>query len=247
MNSASYNKQLNNIANVNTTLTVKSANSTFNQTIKPINQSAVTALLYTWWTERMEKMVDSLSGGKIGYVHVQGMNQQSYQVVYSKLLGKHVQKKAAIVDTRFNGGGWLHDELVTLLGGKIYMRYAPQGELLDDGEPLGRWNKPSAVLTCEGNYSDAFMFPFVYQQNKIGKVYGMPVPGTGTAVWWENQIDPTITFGIPMIGSMGTNGVVTENTQFEPDVRVELPYKDCLNGKDPQLEAAVKGLLKDIK
>ena len=242
-----YFKYLNNLANVNTTITVSSGGKTFNQTIKPIEQSRVNSLLYERWTNIMDKMVDSLSGGKIGYVHVQGMNQQSYQVIYSKLMGKHVKKKAAIVDTRFNGGGWLHDELVTLLGGKVYMRYAPQGELLDDGEPLGRWNKPSAVLTCEGNYSDAFMFPFVYQQNKIGKVYGMPVPGTGTAVWWENQIDPTITFGIPMIGSMGTDGKVTENTQFEPDVEVALPYNDCLKGRDPQLEAAVKGLLKEVK
>lgn len=242
-----YNKLLNNIAGVNTILTYKSNGKQANQSIRPVSQGAMTSLLYTWWTKRMEQMVDSLSGGKIGYVHVQGMNQQSYQVIYSQLMGKHIKKKAAVVDTRFNGGGWLHDELVTLLGGKIYMRYAPQGELLDDGEPLGRWNRPSAVLTCEGNYSDAFMFPFVYQQNKIGKVYGMPVPGTGTAVWWETQIDPTIVFGIPMIASMGTDGVVTENTQFEPDVRVELPYNSFLSGKDPQLEAAVKGLLKEIK
>ena len=91
------------------------------------------------------------------------------------------------------------------------------------------------------------MFPFVYQQNGIGKVYGMPVPGTGTAVWWETQIDPTIVFGIPMIGSMGTDGKVTENKQFEPDVKVELPYNDFLSGKDPQLEAAVNGLLKEIR
>ena len=246
--SENYNKYLNNIANVNTVVTVKStAGNTFTQTLRPVTESSLSHLVYEWWVRRCEKMVEELSGGKIGYVHVEGMNQQSYQVIYNRLMGKHVKKQAVVVDTRFNGGGWLHDELVTLLGAKTYMRYAPQGDLLDDGEPLGRWQKPSAVLTCEGNYSDAFMFPFVYQQNGIGKVYGMPVPGTGTAVWWETQIDPTIVFGIPMIGSMGTDGKVTENKQFEPDVKVELPYNDFLSGKDPQLEAAVKGLLKEIR
>lgn len=246
--SENYYKYLNNIANANTVVTVKStAGNTFSQTLRPVAESSLAHLIYEWWVRRCEEMVDKLSGGKIGYVHVEGMNQQSYQVIYNRLMGKHVKKQAVIVDTRFNGGGWLHDELVTLLGAKTYMRYAPQGDLLDDGEPLGRWQKPSAVLTCEGNYSDAFMFPFVYQQNGIGKVYGMPVPGTGTAVWWETQIDPTIVFGIPMIGSMGTDGKVTENKQFEPDVKVELPYNDFLVGKDPQLEAAVKGLLKEIR
>lgn len=242
-----YNKYLNNLANTNTLLTVKSDGKTFNQTIRPVSMGSLSDLLYKRWTKRMEQITDSLSNGQIGYVHVEGMNGSSYEVVSNYLTGKGAKKKACIIDTRFNGGGWLHDELVTLLGSKRYLNFAPQGNVLDDGEPLGRWNKPSAVLVCEGNYSDAFIFPFVYQQNKIGKVYGMPVPGTGTAVWWETMIDPTIVFGIPMIATMGLDGVVTENTQFEPDVKVALPYEDALSGKDPQLEAAVKGLMADIK
>lgn len=242
-----YNKYLNNLANTNTLLTVKSGDKTFKQVIRPVALRALGTNLYDRWTSRMEKMTDSLSNGQIGYVHVQGMDQASYRVVYNYLMGKGAKKKACIIDTRHNGGGWLHDDLVTLLSGKRYLNFAPQGNLLDDGEPLGRWTKPSAVLTCEDNYSDAFIFPFVYQQNKVGKVYGMPVAGTGTAVWWETMIDPTIVFGIPMIATMGLDGVVTENTQFEPDVKVALPYEAALSGKDPQLEAAVKGLLQEVK
>ena len=89
-----------------------------------MTESSLSHLVYEWWVRRCEKMVEELSGGKIGYVHVEGMNQQSYQVIYNRLMGKHVKKQAVVVDTRFNGGGWLHDELVTLLGAKTYMRYA---------------------------------------------------------------------------------------------------------------------------
>jgi C-terminal processing protease CtpA/Prc len=74
----------------------------------------------------------------------------------------------------------------------------------------------------------------------------MPVPGTGTAVWWETQIDPTIVFGIPMIASIGKENRPTENLQLEPDIRVPVPFEDLLNGKDPQIEAAVKEMLKEI-
>ena len=74
----------------------------------------------------------------------------------------------------------------------------------------------------------------------------MPVPGTGTAVWWETQIDPTMVFGIPMIATYGKENRPTENLQLEPDIRVPLTYEDFLNGKDNQLEAAVKEMLKTI-
>jgi C-terminal processing protease CtpA/Prc len=99
----------------------------------------------------------------------------------------------------------------------------------------------------ESNYSDAFIFPYVYKQNGIGKLVGMPVAGTGTAVWWETQIDPTIVFGIPMIATIGKEGRPTENLQVEPDIKVPLPYEDFLAGRDTQLEAAVKEMLKEIK
>ena len=107
---------------------------------------------------------------------------------------------------------------------------------------MSRWNKPSAVVMSEGNYSDAFIFPYIYKQNGLGKLIGMPVAGTGTAVWWETQIDPTLVFGIPMVATIGKEQRPTENLQVEPDIRVPLPYEDFLTGKDPQLEAAIKAL-----
>lgn len=98
----------------------------------------------------------------------------------------------------------------------------------------------------EGNYSDAFIFPYIYKQNGLGKLVGMPVPGTGTAVWWETQIDPTIVFGIPMVATIGKEGRPTENLQVEPDIKVPLKYEEFLKGKDAQLEAAVKHMLETI-
>ena len=239
-----WNKYLLNLADVNSLLTVKSGSGEFEQRIRPVSLTVENALMYKRWTKMMEHMVDSLSNGRVGYVHVEGMNDASFREVFENVLGRNIDKQALIVDTRFNGGGWLHDDLNTFLSGHLYMKYAPQGNLLKDGEPIGRWTKPSVVIMSEGNYSDAFMFPFIYQQNKTGKLVGMPVAGTGTAVWWETQIDPSIVFGIPMVGSMGTDGKVTENKQVNPDIQVELPYNDFLNGKDPQLEAAVNEMLK---
>ncbi|RAJ76543.1 C-terminal processing protease CtpA/Prc [Chitinophaga dinghuensis] len=219
----------------------------WDETVKPISVGEESGLMYKRWVSRMSDMVDKLSGGKVGYVHVEGMNDGAFRSVYDVVMGKNRGKKALIVDTRFNGGGWLHDDLMQFLSGKRYLDFAPQGNRLDGGEPMGIWQGPSCVVMSEGNYSDAFIFPYVYKQGKVGKLIGMPVPGTGTAVWWETQIDPTIVFGIPMIATIGKENRPTENLQVEPDIRVPLAYEEFLAGKDAQMEAAVKEMLKEVK
>ncbi|UBM62421.1 peptidase S41 [Candidatus Sulfidibacterium hydrothermale] len=218
----------------------------WDEVIQPISSQEENTLIYKRWDHIMQKMTDSLSHGQIGYVHIHSMDEQSYRTVFGKVLGKNFNKKALIVDTRFNGGGWLHDQLVTFLTGKFYLKFAPQGHVVPGGESMNRWDKPSCVLINQGNYSDAFIFPYVYKELKIGKLIGMPVPGTGTVVWWERQIDPTLVFGIPMIASMGVNEKhFTENHELEPDIKVPSPYNQILNGYDPQLKAAVKEMLKE--
>ncbi|ANI90008.1 peptidase S41 [Arachidicoccus ginsenosidimutans] len=229
----------------NTLLSFSGASGNWEEVIRPISLGEESGLMYKRWTKLMADMVDKLSGGKIGYVHVEGMNDASFRETFDRVMGKERDKKALIVDTRFNGGGWLHDDLATFLTGKNYLKFAPQGNLLKGGEPLNRWQKPSCVLMSEGNYSDAFIFPYVYKEIGIGKLIGMPVAGTGTAVWWERQIDPTIIFGIPMVATIGKENRPTEGLQIEPDIKVPLPYEDFLNGKDDQLEAGVKEMLKE--
>jgi Tol biopolymer transport system component len=220
----------------------------YQETVKPITKEVESdKLLYDRWVKKMEKLTDSLSNGEVGYVHVRGMNDPSFRVTFDKVLGRNVAKKALIVDTRFNGGGWLHDDLVTFLGGKLYMTLRPQGNKTSGGESFNKWTKPSCVLMSEGNYSDAFMFPYIYKELNIGKLVGMPVAGTGTAVWWETQIDNSIYFGIPMIATYGMNEThATENYQLDPDIKVVDDYNKELAGEDQQLEAAVKEMLKEI-
>ena len=241
-------KLLNRKTGKNTLLSMYDAknNSRFEEAVKPISFGEESALMYKRWVKLMYDKVDKLSGGKVGYVHVQGMNDGSYRTVVDEVMGRNKNKQALIVDTRFNGGGWLHNDLNTFLSGNTDLRFAPQGNKVSPTEPMDRWQSPSCVLMSEGNYSDAFIFPYVYKANSIGKLIGMPVPGTGTAVWWETQIDPTIVFGIPMVATIGKENRPTENLELEPDIKVPLSYEDFLSGNDTQLDAAVKEMLKEI-
>ena len=205
------------------------------------------ALLYRRWVKMREAKVRELSGGRIGYVHVQGMDSPSFREVYSKALGKYRTADALIVDTRHNGGGWLHDDLVTFLGGKDYVNYQPRGRFIGK-DPYSKWSKPSCVLVCEDNYSDACGFPYAYKALGIGKLIGAPVAGTMTAVWWEYQINSSIVFGIPQVGSWCIDeGHYSENHQIEPDILVYNDPASVLRGEDRQLEAAVREMLAETK
>lgn len=215
----------------------------FDTTIKAISTGEQSNLLYKRWVERCRKTVDKLSNGRIGYVHVKGMDSQSFREVYSEVLGRCRNKEAIIVDTRHNGGGWLHDDLATLLSGKEYQNFVPRGQYIGS-DPFNKWLKPSCVLMCEDNYSNAHGFPWVYKELKIGKLIGAPVPGTMTAVWWENQIDPSLVFGIPQIGCRDMRGQFMENHQLSPDIEVYNVPEKSLKGEDQQLEVAVQEMLK---
>lgn len=218
----------------------------FEVTVKAISAGEQSDLLYRRWVRRNEQLVEKLSGGRVAYVHVQGMNSPSFRTVYSELLSeKNRTKEAVIVDTRHNGGGWLHDDLVTLLNGKEYQRFVPRGQYIGS-DPFNKWLKPSCVLVCEDNYSNAHGFPWVYKELGIGKLIGTPVPGTMTAVWWERQIDPSIVFGIPQVGCMDMRGEYLENKELQPDIEVYNSPEEMLRGEDRQLEAAVKEMLKTI-
>jgi tricorn protease len=211
------------------------------ETIKPIGPGEEHQLLYERWVERSRTLVDSLSGGKLGYVHVNSMGDQSFRTMYDEALGRYHDKEGLVVDTRFNTGGWLHDDLATFLSGKTYLRMEPRGQELGT-EPQFKWQRRSVVVMNESNYSDAHLFPVIYRALGIGKLVGMPVPGTGTAVWWEG-LQNNMWFGIPQVGMIDNEGRFMENTQLEPDVKVANEPGMVSAGRDQQLEEAVKVLL----
>lgn len=211
----------------------------FDVVVRAISRSAQADLLYRRWVDRNREMVDSLSNGTIGYVHVKAMDSESFRTVFSQLLSDSMrQKKAVIVDERHNGGGWLHDDLCTLLSGKQYAKFIAHGKYIGY-DPWNKWVKPSCVMICEDDYSNGHGFPAVYKTLGIGKLVGAPVAGTMTAVWWESMMNGMI-FGIPQVGNQAMDGTFFENKELKPDIEVYNTPADYETGNDEQLKAAVE-------
>ncbi len=211
----------------------------FDVIVRAISRSAQSDLLYRRWVDRNRKMVDSLSHGTIGYVHVKAMDSESFRTVFSELLSDSMRmKKAVIVDERHNGGGWLHDDLCTLLSGKQYAKFVAHGKYIGY-DPWNKWVKPSCVMICEDDYSNGHGFPAVYKTLGIGKLVGAPVAGTMTAVWWERMMNGMV-FGIPQVGNQAMDGTYFENKELKPDIEVYNTPADYETGNDEQLKAAVE-------
>ena len=217
----------------------------WDEVVKPISGGTLSSLLYERWVKQRAADVDKWSNGRLGYVHIESMDDGSFRTVYSDILGKYNNREGIVIDTRFNGGGRLHEDIEVLFSGQKYLTQVIRGREACD-MPSRRWNKPSIMLQCEANYSNAHGTPWVYKHRQMGKLVGAPVPGTMTSVNWVRMQDPDLIYGIPVIGYRLPDGSYLENKELEPDVYVLNAPETVVKGEDTQLKAAVDELLKEL-
>lgn len=215
------------------------------EVVIPCSQGKISDIMYRRWIKQRAADVDRWSNGRLGYVHIESMDDASFRPMYADLLGKYNNREGVIIDIRWNGGGRMHEDIEQLFTGQKYLTQVIRGKDVCD-MPSRRWNKPSVMLVAEPCYSNAHGTPWVYQHQKIGKVVGMPVPGTMTSVNWVTLQDPSLVFGIPVIGYRTAEGNYLENTQLEPDVKVANSPETIVTGEDAQLREAVNVLLREI-
>lgn len=214
-------------------------------TVKPISIGEERGLLYKRWVKLNEEEVTKKSDGQLGYVHIPGMGDGPYRDVYEKMMGKFYDRKAMIIDTRFNGGGDLVADLAMFFTGTPFITYATEDKVVG-GEPTSRWVKPTLAMINEAQYSDGHCFACGYTDLKIGKTVGMPTPGTCSFAGWEGLPDGSY-WGVVPISAKDINGKWMENSQTEPMIKVKNMPGQIDNGSDQQLDRAIMELLKDVK
>lgn len=237
---------LNDLRNKKTLINFTNADGTVGEEVMlPISSGAMSELMYQRWVRQRQADVERLSGGRLGYVHIKSMDDNSFRKIYADMLGKYINCEGMVIDTRWNGGGRLHEDIEVLFSGKAYFKQEVHGQVTAE-MPSRRWNRPSIMIMGEANYSNAHGTPWVYSHLGLGKLVGMPVPGTMSSVNWVRLQDPSLVFGIPVTGYRTADGNFLENTQLEPDIRVANDPAVIVTGEDQQLKAAVEALLKEI-
>ncbi|MEE9373077.1 MAG: S41 family peptidase [Saprospiraceae bacterium] len=213
--------------------------------IKPISLGAENRLLYKRWVETNRNEVEAKSNGKLGYVHIAGMNDGQFRNTYESMMGRYFDSDAVIIDTRFNGGGDLVADLAMFFTGEPFISYETETRVVG-GEPTSRWTKPTLAIFNESMYSDGHCFACGYTDLKLGKTVGMPVPGTCSFAGWEGLPDGS-RWGVVPVSAKDKQGNWMENNQTEPQIMIKNMPGMIVNGIDQQLEVAITELLKDVK
>lgn len=218
--------------------------------------------LYEEWVEERRTMVNKLSDGHLGYIHIRSMDFASFEEVEREFTVAGSGKDGLVIDVRYNGGGFTTDYLMAILNYKQHAYTIPRGASEDlekdkkkfrDYYPIGErlvyaaWTKPSIAICNEGSYSNAEIFAHAYKQLGIGKLVGTPTNGSVISTGGKSFIDGSF---IRLPG----RGWYTKNTDVNqelgpavPDIIVENQPDWNARGTDEQLKVAVKELMKEAK
>jgi tricorn protease len=222
------------------------AEGAWNTRIEPTSMQAYATLRYERWVKERRATVDKLSGGRVGYIHIRAMDQPSLRR-FEKELREYRNKEALVIDQRWNGGGNIEQELLGILVQRQYQLWQPRGTEAT-ARPFAGFFGPKVVLQNWRSASNAEMFPAGFRALGLGKLVGTPtmgaVIGTGSYSLIDGSTVRTPGVGVYLADQKQTN---MENYGVRPDILVDNTPEDNLAGRDRQLEAAVKELIKELQ
>ncbi|MCB9893554.1 MAG: PD40 domain-containing protein [Planctomycetes bacterium] len=195
--------------------------------------------------ERQSKVAE-LSEGRVLYIHLTAMNDANLQNFRNLLATPEAEKaEGLIIDSRWNSGGLSYMEIMDLLMAKPYLHIKPRTRP-EWKQPRLFWDKPVTVMCNEYSNSGGECFPWAIKTTGRGKVVGERTPGNVIGTAWERLADGSY-FGVPTEGYFSMDGKRNlENDGVRPDVRVEVTARDRVQKLDPQLDEAVKTILKEM-
>ncbi|MBI1325638.1 PDZ domain-containing protein [bacterium] len=218
--------------------------------IRPISVRSAGRLLYQHWIDKNRAIVDKLSGGTLGYLHIRAMDETSFRQFEQDLYDAGAGKEGLVIDVRENGGGSTADLLLTSLTQPVHAFTVPRGGSTP-GYPHDRmvfatWRKPIIVLCNQNSFSNAEIFSHAIKTLKRGKLVGVPTAG-GVISTGGTAITDIGFLRLPFRGwYLRDTGEDMELNGAVPDVTIWPAPGDMPAGKDEQLMKAVELLNADV-
>ena len=223
--------------------------ATLEVVIRPTSYGGFAARRYEAWVEANRKYVEDKSDGRIGYLHIRGMNESSFYTFERDLYAAAHGKDGLIIDVRNNGGGWTADWVMAVLSVRRHAYTIPRGG--ERGYPQGRlifyaWTKPATMMCNQYSYSNAEIISHAFKNLGRGPLVGRTTFGAVISTGSYGLIDGARIrmpfrgwYTLPAGKDMEDKGAV-------PDVELPVTPADEVNGRFPQLDAAIAATQAEI-
>ncbi len=216
--------------------------------VLPVDTPTEQSLLYASWVASRRAYVERVSGGRLGYVHILDMGQESLAKFGLDLDTQNREKDGVIVDVRNNEGGFVDPYAIDILTRREYLKFIDRFyPTPPERTTLGQrtLDRPTVLVTNEHSLSDAEDFSEAYHVLHAGSIVGEPTAGwimftDGTALADGSYLR------LPTIRVIAHDGVDMELHPRPVDVTVADPPGAAARGDDPQLDAAVHELLRRL-
>jgi tricorn protease len=197
------------------------------------------------WVEGNLKKVTEATNGQVAYVYVPNTAGEGHEY-FKRYFFPQADRKAIIVDERFNGGGLIADYYIDILR-KPYQSYWNMRYGADLKTPSASIQGPKVMIIDETAGSGGDMLPWMFRKFAVGTLVGKRTWGglVGTVGFPELMDGGSVT--APNLAIWTKDGFIVENVGVAPDIEVEQWPAEVIRGRDPQLEKAIEVALKELE
>lgn len=212
--------------------------------VKPI--SSELELMYLDWVNERRALVDRLSGGRIGYIHVPNTSYEGNRELFKGMYAYH-DKEALIIDDRYNGGGFIPDRMADLLDRKTLVYWHRNG-LMPSSAPNVAHNGPKVMLINGYSSSGGDAFPYFFKKMGLGQLIGTRTWGGLIGISGNARLVDGGYISVPRFGIFDENeDWIIEGIGVYPDIEVVDRPEQLAKGIDPGIGKAVEVLLKELE
>jgi tricorn protease len=212
--------------------------------VRPVKSE--TNLRYLDWVQQRQAIVDRLSGGHIGYIHVPNTAVEGNRELFKNFY-RQTKRDALIIDDRYNGGGFIPDRMIELLERKPLSYWARRGTGATSTPAFAHLG-PKAMLINGYAGSGGDALPYYFRERGLGRIFGTTTWGGLIGLSGNPQLMDGGSLSTPTFRFMDTEGRwAVEGVGVDPDVEVVDSPEALARGEDPSLEAAVKYLMDELR
>jgi tricorn protease len=202
--------------------------------------------VYLGWVNKRRAMVEKLSNGRIGYIHVPNTSFEGNRELFRGMYAYH-DKDALIIDDRYNGGGFIPDVMTDLLDRKT-LSFWNRGGLSPMKTPGIAHDGPKVMLINGYSSSGGDAFPYYFRKKGLGKLIGTRTWGGLVGISGNASLVDGGSISVPRFGVFNEEGEwIIEGVGVYPDIEVLDRPEELAKGNDPTLEKAVEVLLEELK